>query len=493
MHPKNTLELPEIVLHVASYLKTEDLARCLRVSRRWYNLLLPLRWRVVKMGSQIRLSKHPRLGPHPDDIRLHRHLIHDLTLKGGTTEFEGHNYPNVSRLTICRWSVKLCRGRPVSLDLLEMSPSLAYLDLQVNVAAAVWSALSALPHMRTLHLNRMVVNAVAEPDFWRACAQLETLNMQKVHFATGTVPVDMVLDRMRNLKVLDCTLDAANQLDLIIRCPNLKKLHWTFPSRNDLPTLLAHPIPKGHWPHLDTVSFGVRIGDRDLSSLLEDIGENSRGPTRLYLSRCCLQERASRAIGLHFSNLVQLDLTGCSDVKSTIILDILCLRLCPRLEVLDAWGVLASDVVQSEPWDCPSLQMLSICFWFLPSEQDLQQDVFKRLSTLNRLHTLIMFIPGSDRNVEGRDVLKYRLDCGIGHLADLRLLRTLDFDDCHSRPYTPQLGVEEVEWMATHWKHLQFVSGEFNKDPEKSAEVGSALQLRGIDVRSRLYRILSVT
>lgn len=94
------------------------------------------------MGTRIDGSNHLCLGSHPDDIHLHRLLIHDFALDGDTAKIEGHNYPNMCRLAIGNKTG--VPGRLVSLDLLGMSSSLAYLDLQ-NVTAATWSALSVLP------------------------------------------------------------------------------------------------------------------------------------------------------------------------------------------------------------------------------------------------------------------------------------------------------------------------------------------------------------
>lgn len=216
-----------------------------------------------------------------------------------------------------------------------------------------------------------------------------------------------------------------------------------------------------------------------MASILESIGEGSGSLIHLGLSLCYPQERSSRALGLHFGSLVDLDLENCSGVKSTTGRDILC--LCLKLEILRAWGVLANDVVQSGPWVCRLLRELKICFWFERSEQDQQQHVFERLSTLDRLESLTMFHPEYDINVEDKDVLEFRLDRGLGHLVSLRHLRTLLFDECSGDgPYMPQLGVDEVEWMATHWRELKDVMGKYNKDSREDAKVRSAFRLRGI-------------
>lgn len=78
----------------------------------------------------------------------------------------------------------------------------------------------------------------------------------------------------------------------------------------------------------------------------------------------------------------------------------------------------------------------------LPSEQDLQQDVFERLSTLDQLATLVMFIPQYDNNIDDKNVLEFRLDCGLGYLVTLQHLKGLRFTTLlyGGIPYTPQLG-----------------------------------------------------
>lgn len=94
----------------------------------------------------------------------------------------------------------------------------------------------------------------------------------------------------------------------------------------------------------------------------------------------------SKALSLHFSTLVKVELGYFSG--SFIILEILC--LCSRLEVLHAGSVSAKHVVEREPWVCQQLRELEIWFQFEESEQDLHQLVFERLSTLIRLDRLKM-------------------------------------------------------------------------------------------------------
>ncbi|KAF9981760.1 hypothetical protein BGZ65_003607 [Modicella reniformis] len=430
------------------------------------------------MPHQARSSLLYRFGPHPDDVYYHRHLIYDLSLLGDPAGLDKYNYPNLHKLTIdCAKNKDPGRERGVSLELTEMFPLLVHLTLNsVKITTTSWLGLSAHCHIRTLQLYCVWIEADDTPAFWRACEKLESLELRKTTIAGGCAPDEVVFERMRKLIVIETEhLNIAAQLELFLRCPKLVEVKWGIGEYEDdeQPTLITHPLPSGYWPHLDKLSIDCNLQDIDLASLLEGVGEGQGNIVNLQLVGCTLRRQAFKALDLHFHVLVDLDLEDCYSAESYAFRDILC--CCSRLENLRARSVLANDIVEGGPWVCQQLRELKICFLFDQEEQDLQQLVFERLSTLVRLERLIMHYPLYDV-YEHYHVLEFQLERGLIQLACLKQLTTLDFV-VFSSPYIPQLGTEEVAWMGFNWKKLTRVSGMLNKDPQECTRLKNALEL----------------
>jgi len=130
--------------------------------------------------------------------------------------------------------------------------------------------------------------------------------------------------RLISLFVFEMTgLDKSQQLCLIFRCPALKHFQWSGTIR----TLSLRTL----FQTAGVISLDI-LGrpDTDVASILQGIGNQHGG-----------QEQSSRALELHFSTLVELDLS-CFSVPSTVIRDILC--SCPRLEDLSVRCVLVRDI-----------------------------------------------------------------------------------------------------------------------------------------------------
>ncbi|KAG0006472.1 hypothetical protein BGZ65_007555 [Modicella reniformis] len=474
------LEIPEIMLLVASCLRDEELAQCLRVSRTWRDLFRPLRWREVRVGHKFReppfnsSGDYPRcFGPRPVDIYHHRDLILDLTLFGDTAGLDKYNYPNLHKLAIDYTCGTGDSEQKVDLALTEMFPSLIDLRFEkVPVGVTSWITLFAHHHIRILTLCNILVNTDDAPTFWKACAKLENLEMDRVIIQGGRIPADMMFDRMRTLYVWEAKeMDETSLIDLALRCPKLEELilATVVISPDTPPKPINLPIPKECWPHLENLQLECNIQDADLGSILEGVGNL----ICLDLHSCTMGEQAFRALGLHFSTLVELNLQNCFSATSSMFRDIMC--SCPELEVLKANNVFANDVTEGGPWVCQLLRKLKICFLFGSSETYLQLLIFERLSTLVQLECLTLYYLDFEYYDERR-ILEFRLDFGLSHLESLKQLTTLDFN----YPYVPQIGMLEVAWMKTNWQNLTRISGELNDNPNENERVISALSKRGI-------------
>jgi len=478
---EKAMEIPEIVVQVVSYLRRKDLTQCVRVSKSWQDMFLPHIWRVIY------LFQGDRCSPSPEDLYPHRHLIHSLSFSGALFELDTFIYPNLRSLKFI--DIRDC-GDPVvtlSVDLTEMCPLLAHLELvKSNISSTTWTALSALPHLKSLELSGIQVQAIDTPWFWKVCEKLEKLRMFEVSLQ-GPIPEDSVFNRLRQLN-MSCNyrMDEEVQIDLIYRSAMLESLTWNLDDyrRPETRTFIRYPIQSNHWPNLHELHIYLIIWDTELASFLRGAGNGQGSIVRFEPRRCELGTQASRNLSIHFNTLVMVDISDCNTSTRSTVPDILC--GCPNLKELRAVNVFAKDIAERGPWVCHQLRALIICFRVEEPDQhpQLQQLVFQRLSTLIQLKLLRMCV-NYDDEVEG--VLEFRLDCGLGQLASLQELSTVSFSRGSFRNYEPQLGMEEVVWMAGNWRKLKTIGGCLNRDVQLESQLIATIGSLGIRYASELY------
>ncbi|KAF9349383.1 hypothetical protein BGX34_001832, partial [Mortierella sp. NVP85] len=391
MTHKGPLDLPEIADLVAPYLAIQSLAACVRVSKSWRDNFLSHLWSVVSTGAKCNEPLFEATpdgrwhGPCLDDIYRYRHHIRHLSLFGAPAGLEEFQYPNLHHLVVELVSCHPYRTM-ISLDLVEMCPLLTLLELtNISVALTTWATLSTHPHIRTLRLRNLQIEAAAAPLFWSVCANLESLVLHDITFQGEGVPRDMVFHRLRKLKMRMGAQEAESQrAELIVHFPMLESLNLSteFPR-----PLIQHSIQNNHWPHLNKLHLSGLL-DKDVASILGGAGNGPRNIVELGLDHCQLKTQAARILGHTFSTLVDVKMYSCKSILGATILDVLC--SCQRLEVLYAGDVSAKDIVKHGPWACEQLREMTIHIQVGESEQDLQWLVFGRLSALERLEKLTM-------------------------------------------------------------------------------------------------------
>ncbi|KAI8362152.1 hypothetical protein B0O80DRAFT_435171 [Mortierella sp. GBAus27b] len=478
MPTDSPVEIPEITQLICSYLDNNDLVTCVRVSKGWHGRFLPFLWCAITLDTYT----HGKNPPPPFVISQHRHLIYELTLHGSSRNhflgYESFHYPNLRKLRIS------IEGRPllqdISLDFANMFPSLVNLSLRrVNVTAATWSTLSAHRHCRILELDQCELRVEGLSEFWRACTNLESLELFSVTIPERSVPAGVEFSRMSRLSIAYIQRwDGVSELDLFIRCPRLKHMAWetSFRGTDPIHGQVSKFVKSDQWPHLDTLLI-PHLQDTDLGSIIQRAGCLSG----IILSGFALVGGQSiKQIGYHFSTLTKVDLRWAISVPSSTILDIMC--GCPRLEILTARDVYARDIAQGRPWTCLELRELEMCIAFGESEQDLHRVVFERLSALVRLVSLRLSYSVKPSDCPGR--IQLRLDLGMGQLASLQQLRDVQFlHDYGSREHShPQVGKEEAEWIVENWKNLKMIKGNFNSDKEEDRRSKAVLARHRIDV-----------
>ncbi|KAF9345048.1 hypothetical protein BGX34_005069 [Mortierella sp. NVP85] len=470
----NPLELPEIAELVATYLEGKDLVTCVCVSKTWRDMFLRYRWQVVRVGIPKRFVSSDApiyIGPHRADIYNHRHWIQDLTILEIFSELDVCQYPNLRCLDIYVCGDKVSYRR-ISMDPTTMAPSLVDLRLyRVDVPPSFWEALSTHPHIKHLDLSCMHLKEDDTPGFWRTCMNLESLKMN-IYFKGGDgFPRNVVFGRMRKLYVIgDDPLRDAYQSDLILQCPMLESLDWFILELPEIEDRFTHRL----WPQPKKLHIrGCRIKDKDWAFILNRVGNGLGWIEDLKLGNCELGTQASKALKVHFSTLVRLDVYSAKFSERSIPSDLLC--LCPRLEVLNTRDVFVRDVAERGPWICQQLRELRICFNFQDSRHNLHQLVYERLSTLIRLECLIIVHPIADRNFRSEGLI-FRLDCGLGRLASLQQLTDFSISTTYYN-HSHRPGKEEAVWMVEKWRKLRRIAGISHVD------VMSVFESHGIAVK----------
>ncbi|KAF9345501.1 hypothetical protein BGX34_004697, partial [Mortierella sp. NVP85] len=100
---------------------------------------------------------------------------------GDLAGLDKYNYPNLRKLVVdCSGGAK-DRSRMIFLELVEMFPLVVCLKLKsVEIEAATWLTLSTHSHITTLRLWDIFINSSVASGFWRACTNLERLDLISV-------------------------------------------------------------------------------------------------------------------------------------------------------------------------------------------------------------------------------------------------------------------------------------------------------------------------
>jgi len=481
--PRNPLDVPEITDLIASYLNGKDLSKCICVSKNWYDIFLPHRWRAVYSLYQNTGIALIFLGPQNEAIFKHRHLIQELILIGELRGAETYHYPNTHHLHL--YYAK-STGGILNVDIAGLHPSLVSLTfISVDAPPSFWTAMLSHPHIKSMHWKCKHLTIHDGSAFWDVCRKLENLRLDDIFLEIkGTIPKDMIFDGLRSLALLEVRgLNKAEQMHFFIQSPNLESLEWEYDNiRHSGNLSLIRPVSCNHWPRLNKLHIGRDLRDTDVAPIFEGVGDGFGNIVDLRLGGYHQWgARTYQAIALHYGNLVKVDLSSSHHTSSPVILDFLC--FCPRLEFLWARAVYAKDIMERGPWVCLQLRVLRIFVLVEEEDRDLQPAVFERLSTLVQLRELVVSVSPL-KPVKEENLLGFRLDQGMRHLASLQQLVRLTFSG-HIRypdkPYFPQLGIQEVEWMMGAWKNLKFINGFLNSNREVNAELMKVIEFRGLN------------
>ncbi|KAG0203515.1 hypothetical protein BGX28_004235 [Mortierella sp. GBA30] len=322
-------------------------------------------------------------------------------------------------------------------------------------------------------------------------------------------PAD-VFYRLRRLRLISCAMSYRDQLQLVRQCQYLThlQLHLTRTSEHlDLEELESFEL-EAHCPrimHLDLC--GSKIKDQEIAALLSHLPNL----TELNMEGTMFAERCLDYVTGPESRLRNqlriLDVTEARSVQSHWIQKLLC--SCSGLKRFRATAIKANDMVMAtlddsignimvndshlrataSSWVCLHLQELRLSVVGIPIEDSslrtqLQLAVYDQLSKLTDLQ--VLSLGGHIFSTWLRiGTLELSLPSGLGRLSSLKELRVFNFSYM-----AHDLGMEEVEFMMSHWIKLREVigtiqSGVYNDEEQEAGEEGDESEGSRMEMRTR--------
>ncbi|KAG0363524.1 hypothetical protein BGZ54_008120 [Gamsiella multidivaricata] len=493
--PINALDLPEIRGLLRTHLSIQDLLQCILVNRVWNASFLPAIWAEVTLTPT---SFAGRSTPDIESMERHSHLIQHLVLQ----DMLGHTQqpppcPNLQTLHISmtfRARAESCQDIKESLTLvLQRYPSIQYLGLMR--ACPDWETVAELKYLKQLELVKLDANAASMSGFWRMCMRLEALSLTCINIPNLTQLQDQTtFETLKSLKIHHLeTLPSAGQVEMVLRCPNLKILHMqanTSDQGRRTTTQSIYLSFADNWSKLWLRYHDYpKISDEDEARILKHLRHCvDWGVVGTGFGPCSFQALQDH----HFATIERLDLTGCLSVTSAMAQ--LVLTSCPLLKKFQAIRIYAQDIVTDRHWVCTALDTLCVFIDFEPLQEEattrtddvdsdtaLQKQVFEQLSFLHSLKILYIGCQLEDVPLRSgtRRGLDFRLCKGLDLMRSLRKLNLIDFGRV-----TQKMGLDEVEWIAEHWKCLKEIHGIANEQETMRQTLKRRLQKNGIELYS---------
>ncbi|KAI1307360.1 hypothetical protein EDD11_004507 [Mortierella claussenii] len=471
---RSPLDLPELLLQIASYLYAHDLTVCLRVCKAWQASIAPCAWK------DIRICTNPgnKLHPSTQSVLKHTLLIRRLTIYEAILRDQALIHcPALESLCLT-----LCQ-RPGRADMpgedessrettmILNHPSITRLALSsviVHDNHALWAAVSDLPRLKALFFSYSTALASFADIFWQACTHPELLSLTyaEVPNVPSTAKYSFNWIRHLVLKWVRGGLSPLMQVQFMLSCTELESLVWEgSPENLPLHDLCKRAAQHQPWPYLTALSLEhTKVKDEDLCQLLRSLSSVKK----LQLKSTGFGPLSLQELSRHFSMLEHLDVDECCWMTSLMACTIM--NSCPNLLSFKAPVIRGVDIINGtrddgsySPWICTKLRELNV--YIDMDGLDSQEDMLERLSTLQQLES---FNFGRKKYI-GRNAytsIELRLDKGLATLATLRRLQDLRFDDVDQ-----ELTHADVRWIEEHWKCLRLIEGRLSKSTAVHSEL----------------------
>jgi len=470
MAPTHPLEIPEILLHMTSYVPVKSLPTCARVSKSWYQAFVPAIWKEISLSDD---SKIPFKA-----MQSQSHLVQSLVLvdlSQGPTPFI---FPNLDSLSVLGPVVGTTK-------MILKHTSIRHMRLNdLRPSSGLWVKLLESLNLSRLEIGRIKIAQEHTAAFWQLCTHLEHLRVCDSEIVDRGQLSSMRLPR---LKVFYLRLDRRHQLvslfmDFLSRCPGLVSCVWATDRLNNDPFLprFLELLHAKTWPDPHNLCIARRaMSPGNLSKIL--IGMQRITSLDLFCSPNSVKPKVIELLRPRFSGLVVLRLRSV-DQRAVCPMAQEILSSCPSLESFQATRINAILVAEGNLWVCLGLKDLHLGFVFDPSTIRLVQPrVFDQLSRLTRLRELNLWsngLPNDPAITPFRETVDLRLKNGLGKLSTLRALQRLEFDFSEQR-----MGNQEIDWILEHWRCLEWIHGILNKkDPEVDRTLRKRLMDHGLTV-----------
>ncbi|KAF9161476.1 hypothetical protein BGX20_002102 [Mortierella sp. AD010] len=299
-------------------------------------------------------------------------------------------------------------------------------------------------------------------------------------------------------------LSLYQQLEIIKRCPHLRRLCWvTVDTPLPIPELCQ--VISTNCRELSELDFlpitgkitgltVTSISDADIAQLINSC--NDLMVLKFYPSGS--GSLAIQAIRPHFSKLTRLEVSGGHLFDSDIVQEIM--TSCPMLIELKADKLYARSILGAvkrdapEPgsdgydlhpqdWVCLNLRRLDVFIFGVHNSDMWQRQILHQLSRLKKLEELSIGGWDDERSWsrDGLDLrlergLDLRLERGLDILASLKQLRTFEFRELYQ-----QQGEQEIRWVLREWPKLRSFYGRSNANRAVNQQLASILSAHRVN------------
>ncbi|CAO3566085.1 unnamed protein product [Mortierella alpina] len=516
-------DLPEIRSHLAPFLTSGDLPACAAVSKDWNSTYAPLLYRTCSVLYYSPKNPTPStLLKYADSIRHLRFsgivsldLLASLCCNLNTLTIDG-NWAHSSKLPPEDFS----RASSSIAALIRQNPNLKhlqFLDQPALSSIELWNAVAGCSHLSSLQFLRCSMSPAHIPPFWKACSNLQTLEIQSIKLITNNGhewPDQPLGIRFPRLQVLTMTSISAisllTQLEIVTLSPILKSLDWNMPRNAETPSdELRLCIQKRLWPSLRELSLYIHISDDDLYEVLEAMKEAQR----LYLPSAKFGPKSFQSFMIHHSDTIRhLNLYCCPTLTGAMVHTIM--SNCPMLEELAAPSLRGADLVRftlggineiteddeaaseafevvGKDWVCMGLKSLTMYIdlttdisttkpttplektRFLKRQLVAQDQILRQLTRLVQLEGLNMARPSGLCQTKTLDLRTRERGGQLEELSALKNLHCINFHDTNQ-----ELSPSEINWMFDNWPRLSFVMGQLHPRSETRQELEALVQER---------------
>ncbi|KAF9429418.1 hypothetical protein BGZ76_001322 [Entomortierella beljakovae] len=313
--------------------------------------------------------------------------------------------------------------------------------------------------------------------------RLESLQIQSIGFsgygATGLKTA--IVPSVKKLSLsLEHGISTPMQIAIMQKFPHLESLTWYFSGENFPSKQFFNVLSKLSIKTLVLQNMAKCEEDLIKDKTFAAIIRNCKNLTSLNTDEVTFGTASLKSLLEHSDKLEVLAING--GAKSEAIQEIL--SSCPKLTqlvmpALEARHVLGLPTKAKAKATIPSPVCLNITSFsvhicdFKGKPEGWHQLVFSQLSELKKLEYLDIGPHGTS----GRGGLDLRLSAGLGELATLKRLETLQFFVLRQ-----EMAREDVEWMIQAWPRLKTVNGKPHFQNDKAEELNALFKSHKIKI-----------